>query len=251
MHWDVVDLREFYTSSLGKIALRAIRGRVREIWPDLKGADVLGLGYASPFLQSFRGEADRVLNLMPAGQGVVHWPVAGPNLACLVDDLQLPLGDGAIDRIMLVHSIESSEALAGLMKEIWRVLAPGGRVMVLVPNRLSWWARSDRTPYGHGRPFSKTQLINLLRKHQFSLQVCHRALFFPPFSRRFLLKGARVWDGVGAKVWPQQGGVLIAEATKQIYALPERKRSVAKLRRAHPGLKPAVVNSQWSRQHRP
>lgn len=243
MHWDVVDLREFYASSLGMVAVRMIRRRVRQVWPNLKDADLLGLGYASPFLQCFQGEARRVINFMPSGQGVVHWPASGRNATSLVEDLQLPLGDGSIDRIMLVHSMENSEALAGMMREVWRVLAPGGRVMVLVPNRLSLWARSDRTPYGHGRPFSKTQLITLLRHHQFTLEVCHRALFFPPFRRRFWLKGAAAWERVGGKVWPQHGGVLIAEATKRIFAVPERKRGGAMLRRARP-LKPVAVSSR-------
>lgn len=224
MHWDVVDLREFYSSSLGRVAARVIRNQVRAFWPDLKGSSLLGLGYTSPFLSGYRGEAVRVLNFMPGGQGVVHWPSGSRNLSCLVEDLQLPLGDASMDRILLVHAVESSEALGAMLTDIWRVLAPGGRLMVVVPNRLSLWARADSTPYGHGRPFSKTQLINLLRRHQFSFERSARVLYFPPFSKRFLIRSAFAWETAGKRVWPQQGGVLIAEATKRIYALTEEKK---------------------------
>jgi SAM-dependent methyltransferase len=245
MHWDVVDLREFYASSLGRIAARTVRKKVRDLWPNVTGLDVLGIGYASPFLSAFRGEAARVINFMPSGQGVVHWPPGQDNLAALADEVQLPLGDGSIDRVVLIHAVENSEALAGLMQEVWRVLAPGGRLMVLVPNRLSLWARTDATPYGYGRPFSKSQLIALMRRHQFSLEGSTRALFYPPFSRRYLMNGAPMWERIGARLWPQSGGVLIAEATKRIYALPEPKRIASRLR-APGGLKPVPAQPKIS-----
>ncbi|TNE36038.1 MAG: methyltransferase domain-containing protein [Alphaproteobacteria bacterium] len=242
MHWDVVDLREFYASSLGRMAARTIRQSVRRLWPQVQGLDVLGLGYTSPFLGQFRGEATRVLNFMPSGQGVVHWPPDQANQATLVEEGDLPLGDGSVDRILLVHAIETSESLGALMKEAWRVLAPGGRLMVIVPNRLSLWARADRTPYGYGRPFSKSQLISLLRHHDFSLEESTRALFFPPFTRRFFMRGAPVWERVGARLWWQSGGVILAEASKRIYALPRPEKARLPLR-VVPHLRPAAVQS--------
>lgn len=243
MHWDVVDLREFYGSSLGRLAARTIRRKVRNLWPNMEGFALLGLGYTSPFIAQFGAEAKWVLNFMPSGQGVVHWPTGKPNQASLVDEDQLPLGDGTIDRILLVHTVETSESLGALLQEVWRVLAPGGRLMVVVPNRLSLWARADRTPYGYGRPFSKTQLISLLRRHDFSLEVSTRALYFPPFSRRFWMKGAPVWERIGTRMWSQNGGVILAEATKRIYALPRPEKVPARLR-AVPSLRPAIVQSK-------
>ena len=47
---DVVDLRDFYSSSLGYVARRAIGRRLRDMWPDMESQRLLGLGYATPFL---------------------------------------------------------------------------------------------------------------------------------------------------------------------------------------------------------
>ncbi|MBM3571429.1 MAG: methyltransferase type 11, partial [Alphaproteobacteria bacterium] len=79
MHTDVVDLRDFYASSLGQLARRMIRRRMRELWPDVTGLTLLGLGYATPYLRALHGQAERVVALMPASQGVLTWPPEGPN----------------------------------------------------------------------------------------------------------------------------------------------------------------------------
>ena len=93
MYRDVVDLREFYQTSLGQVALRQLKRRIREFWPDLTGQSVLGIGYATPYLRPFIGEAERVIAVMPSTQGVVFWPPEGPGLTTLSDESSLPFDD--------------------------------------------------------------------------------------------------------------------------------------------------------------
>jgi len=154
MYVDVVDLRDFYLSRLGQVARRMIRRRMRLIWPDLAGMRVLGLGYATPYLRPFRDEAERVVAAMPASQGVLAWPAEGPNAVALVEESELPFQDYSIDRVLLVHGLEYSEQVRPLLKEIWRVMAGGGRLLVVAPNRRGIWARIDRTPFGQGHPYT-------------------------------------------------------------------------------------------------
>ena len=168
MYTDVVDLRDFYETSLGQVATRMLRRRLRQIWPDVAGLRLIGLGYASPYLRPFLGEAERVLAFMPAAQGVLHWPKEGPNTTTLVDEAELPLQDSSIDRILLVHALECSEQVRPLLAECWRVLAGGGRLLVMVPNRRGIWARLDRTPFGAGHPYTTAQLSKLLRDAAFT-----------------------------------------------------------------------------------
>src|SRR4051812_28445261 len=135
MFTDVVDLRTFYSSRRGQMARRLIGKRIRRVWPDLKGQSLLGLGYATPFLGPFRSEAERVVAVMPASQGVMAWPADAANQVALADEAELPLPDLSFDRVLLVHAIEGAEQLRAMLREIWRVLAGNGRLLLVVPNR--------------------------------------------------------------------------------------------------------------------
>ncbi len=235
MYTDVVDLREFYGSSLGHVAQRMIRRRIRSLWPDLTGRAVLGLGFATPYLTPFREEAERVFAIMPARQGVTRWPVGGAGLVALSEEADLPLPDMSVDRILLVHGLEATEHLSELMREAWRVLAGDGRLLVVAPNRRGIWARIDRTPFGHGRPFSQPQLSRLLRDNAFVPEQTARALFIPPIRSRFMLKSSPAWENVGARLFERFSGVVMIEASKQIYQMSASRRVV---RRGRPVLVP-------------
>ncbi|MEO5335947.1 MAG: class I SAM-dependent methyltransferase [Magnetospirillum sp. WYHS-4] len=230
MWTDAVDLRDFYATSLGRVAGRVIANQVRQIWPDVKGMNVLGLGFATPFLNPFRNEAARLLAAMPAQQGVLPWPTEGRNLTTLVDEADLPFPDLSMDRVLLVHGLECAEPLRPMMREIWRVLAGGGRLLVVVPNRRGLWARFERSPFGHGRPYSSGQLSRALRDCLFTPAQSYPALFVPPLRSRTVLSTARAWETLGQRWFPAFGGVVMIEATKQIYAghlatpLPKRAK---------------------------
>ena len=168
MSIDVVDLRDFYGQRLGTVARHFVGRGIRRRWIDTRGQRVLGIGYATPYLGLFREEAERCLAFMPATQGVVKWPTAKPALSALVDELELPLPDAAVDRVLLVHALEMSQDATALLREIWRVMASGGQLLAVVPNRRGLWARMDTTPFGHGRPYSRSQIMHLLRDAWFT-----------------------------------------------------------------------------------
>ncbi len=217
MFVNVVDLRDFYQSRLGQVARRQLRARVRKVWPDVTGMRVLGLGFATPYLRPFLGEAERVFALMPASQGVLPWPIGEKNLVALADESELPLQDYSIDRVLLVHGLEFSERSRALLNEVWRVLAGGGRLLVLVPNRRSLWAVNSGTPFGQGSPYSHAQLSRLLRDAKFTPERGDAALFVPPSKSRMILRSAGAFERIGARWFNRFGGVVMIEATKQLY----------------------------------
>ena len=218
MYNDVVDLRDFYASPTGRTARRAVQRRLRAIWPDLSGMNVAGIGYVVPFLAPFAEEAQRTVALMPAGQGVIRWPASGRNVAALALEEQLPLPDVSMDRVLLVHALECSEHLRELLREVWRVLADGGRVLLLVPNRRGIWARLDHTPFGHGHPYTPGQLARLLRENLFVPSPPSIGLYMPPSRSRMILRSAPALEEVGRRWFRAFGGLLFVEAEKQIYA---------------------------------
>ncbi|HVX98338.1 MAG TPA: methyltransferase domain-containing protein [Pseudorhodoplanes sp.] len=240
MFVDVVDLRNFYAQGLGVVARRFIGRGIRGRWGDTRGQRVLGIGYATPYLGLFREEAERCIAFMPAAQGVVKWPSSRPALSALVEETQLPLSDNAVDRVLLVHALEMADDAIALMREVWRVLAPNGLLLAVVPNRRGLWARIDTTPFGHGRPYSRAQITHILRETWFTPTGWGEALYVPPIPRGWFLRSAVAWERTGATLSAPFAGVHIVEATKQVYrAIPARREK----RRFVPALEPVLAPS--------
>src|SRR5919109_1487301 len=217
MSMDVIDLRTFYAQRLGTVARRFVGRGIRARWQDTRGQRVLGIGYATPYLGLFREEAERCLAFMPAVQGVVKWPSTRPALAALVEENEFPLPDAAVDRVLLVHALEMSHDAAALLREVWRVLASGGRLLAVVPNRRGLWARMDNNPFGHGRPYSRSQITYLLRDTWFTPTNWGEALYVPPIARNWFLRSAVAWERTGSAISAPFAGVHIVEASKQVY----------------------------------
>lgn len=159
MHLDVRDLKDFYyRSALYREVQKVIRTEVRFTWPNTHGHTVAGYGFAAPLLRPFLSDSRRVVALMPAPQGVISWPAGLPNVSVLCEETRWPLETGHVDRLVVMHGLETSDDASALLDECYRVLGPGGEALFIVPNRTGLWARSDRTPFGYGRPYSLSQL---------------------------------------------------------------------------------------------
>jgi SAM-dependent methyltransferase len=243
MSLDVVDLRSFYVSPLGRSAQRFVLRAIRQRWDDLRDFAVLGLGYATPYLDAFRADhPERLIAFMPAQQGIVDWPPDGLSAAALVDALDLPLRDQTFDRILLIHALEMARDPHDLLAELWRILSPGGRLLAVVPNRRGVWARSDNNPFAQGQPYSRRQVTALMRGALFTPIHWGEALYAPPINRRMALRLAASLEAIGGPMSLPFSGVHVIEATKQVY----RPVPVRKLARLPVGLEPALSPSRYS-----
>jgi SAM-dependent methyltransferase len=235
MFEDVIDMRDFYRTSLGQAACRTLRRQIRALWPSVGGMTMMGFGFATPYLRQFSNEAERIIACMPAAQGVLRWPPEAANQVLLADEAELPLPDMSCDRILLVHALERSEQVRPLLRELWRVLASSGRLLVIVPNRRGIWARLDRTPFGNGSPFTPSQLSHLMRESLFTPVQSRMALFVPPSNSRMVLGSAPAWEQIGRRWFPTFGGVVMLEAAKEVYAV-----TPLRLPKRRPRLVPAI-----------
>lgn len=240
MSLDVVDLRNFYAQRLGVVARRFVGRGIRKLWNNTSGERILGVGYTTPYLGLFREEAERCLAFMPAAQGAVKWPTARPTLASLIDEYEMPLPDSAMDGVLLVHALESAVDASALLREVWRVLNAGGKLLAVVPNRRGLWARMDTTPFGYGRPYSRSQIIQLLRDAWFTPTSWGEALYVPPIGRGWFLRSAVAWERTGATLSAPFAGVHLVEATKQVYrAIPARRERHQLVPAFNPALAPS------------
>lgn len=222
MHHDVVDLRSFYYQrALGRVVQRILRDRLTAMWPPERsaGMTVAGYGFAVPMLRPYLPRARRVMALMPGQQGVMQWPMGAPNHAVLCDETAWPLDTGSVDRLIVLHGLETADHAGALLTECWRVLGPGGRLLVMVPNRAGLWAQSEATPFGIGRSYTRGQLESQARGAGFVTEATGAALYIPPSDRRFWLKSAQMWERTGARIASVLiAGVVMAEFAKQVPA---------------------------------
>lgn len=218
MHQDVGELRDFYAKPLGIAVRRLLAHRLRAHWRNVKGETIIGLGYAPPLLGPYREEALRIGAVMPAAQGALVWPRDGDKLTILANEEHLPFADNSVDRVLALHCLENTERVRPMLREIWRVLSPQGRVMLIVPNRRSIWARSDSTPFGHGRPYSRRQLEQLLADAMFSTTGWQYALHAPPIQHKLVLQSITGLERIGSSLWPGIGGVIMVEGRKELLA---------------------------------
>jgi len=242
MRQSVTDLREFYASPLGAAARAMVSRKVAEVWSDGTGLDVLALGYATPFMTGLADRARRVVAAMPEGMGVEVWPAGARNRACLVDDTALPLPNALFDRVLAAHALEECDRPLAVLREVARVLAPSGRVILAVTARHGLWADAESSPYGHGRPFSRKQLEDLVREADLTPVGWTRALYAPPLT--WAARWAEGFEQVGARLWPPFAGVILMEAVKQTFAVRPKGRSARVPARARAALAPSPVGGK-------
>ncbi len=227
MRPDVLSLHRFYQTQLGGLTAQLIAERIAKFMPPQAGAVHVGLGYALPFLDHLiaaepAGSTARFMALMPAQQGVCHWPSLTDNRSALVDPYHLPLADASIDRLLVTHSLEHAHRPANLLREAWRILAPGGQIVVLTPNRRRTWSAAEATPFGHGRPFSKSQLFQLMTEQMLEPNEWDTVLMQPPFTWPGATKLIRTSERLIRPLGRMLGGALLVSARKRMYgAIPK------------------------------
>lgn len=226
MRSHVVDLNRFYASPLGQATIGAVNHRVQTLWPTMSGRDLIGIGYAPEFLMPYRRSARRLICAMPASQGAHKWEGVQPgkNATCLIEEEMLPFSDASFDNALIVHGLESTSHPEQFLREIWRVMAPEGRLILIVPNRAGLWARSEVSPFGVGRPYSRRQLSEALRQCQFEPAHWSKALYIPPIKWWAGERSSEIWEQVGSRLWPGFSGLTLVEAVKRLYSKSGKTR---------------------------
>lgn len=230
-------IADFYGTPAGLIARRAILAKLKAIWPGLFGYRLLGFGFAIPYLGAFG--AERAIAAGPAAMGATRWP-PGAATSLLCDEDALPFADALFDRVLLVHGLERADSIRPLLRQLWRVLAPEGKLLVVAPNRASLWAQIETTPFGQGRPFSRSELDRILREALFEPERWERALYVPPVATRRLASNGAGWERFGSMLFPALGGVHVVEAKKSIYAVTPLPVEQAGVTAATPVLTPEI-----------
>ena len=231
---DVVDLREFYATPLGMRAQASMIKAVEKyggLSRDTADISFVGIGYPLPVFDSAlfgtvpNGDTTgnsanalpKTIALMPSRQGAVRWPLNEPSRTALVDENELPLETASVECVILLHLLENVSDPAAMLNEVWRVLVPEGRLILIATNRRGLWARFEHTPFGNGRPFSRGQLGTLLRKAKLTPARWGDCLNFPPMRINRMMKLYPYIEKIAHRVWPVFCGAYVVTATKRLY----------------------------------
>lgn len=215
---DLSFLDDFYSRPLGQRTGRLLCDLLDGLLENTRDQNILCCGYGLPYLEPMARQARSRLAFMPAAMGVRRWPASAPNCAALVDLARLPVPDSSFDAVLVIHGLEFARDPEEFLGEIWRVLVPSGRAIVVVPNRRGFWSHSDQTPFGYGQPFTRRQLTRIMNNSGFRLRSNLSALYSPPFEGRHTQRLSGSAEKIGRTLWRNFAGVVVQEVEKQVMA---------------------------------
>lgn len=167
---------------------------VRETKRLAAGARVLdaavGLGQLA---QRLRQNGLRPVGIDASFEAVLHVRETTAIPVVLGDLTRMPFRNGAFDGVTTGETLEHLDDDAGAVREISRVMKPGGVCVATVPALRSLWSASDDY-YEHRRRYSREELRGLFRSSGMSIEkaqywgfpvvLTYDTLFLLPMNKR-------------------------------------------------------------------
>jgi ubiquinone/menaquinone biosynthesis C-methylase UbiE len=204
----------------GEVILDIGCGNARDILPMLgAGATIVGVDLSQGMIEQAR------LDLAAAGHHGVRLEVG--------DATRLDFGAATFDKVVCSEVIEHIPDADSAMREVQRVLKPGGLLVLSTPNRRSWYGfdrfvlftRLFRRTWNH--PFdnwrNRRQLDGLLVRNGFEVSrastVCYLpgfllTYFLPAFLQQWVVRVVTVIEPMARRLTPGLGYLLVVTAIK-------------------------------------
>lgn len=141
----------------------------------------------------------------------------------------LAIGSDAADAVLLPHTLEYEPDPHEILREVGRVLAGEGHLIVLGFRPLSSWGvrhlfARDGFPPGLDRLIGERRLRDWLKLLGFEIVDARRYLFTLPWGSP-AASSQTFMERAGEAVWPMFGGGYLIKARKRVYTLtPVRPR---------------------------
>lgn len=115
-------------------------------------------------------------------------------LAVQSDAVRLPFSESSFDAAFILDVLEHIDEDETVLREIRRVLRPGGSLLITVPAFMFLYGRQDRMSE-HKRRYRREALVNLVTGIGLQVQYCtyFNTFLFPPIAA---IRIARRWLGL-------------------------------------------------------
>lgn len=151
------------------------------------------------------------------------------NITLMQADMEkLPFPSFSYDLVVAVTALEFTPHPDTAVRELWRLVKPGGSMVVGVLNAWSPWAwhrgrrsRKVASVFAHARFFSPWKLKSLLARNtgetQFSWSSC---VFIPPWSGSRLVRLAVPLERIARPLFRPLGALIVMRVDKRLVMRP-------------------------------
>lgn len=218
---DTLTLEKFYSSSLGRYALRWEQNQYDKLVSDCFGYNAVQLGAASvDFLRNNRialkiAAEQRLGPLTQLTEGDAREPLQ-------MSFEEMPLECESVDLVLMPHALEISDNPHALLREVYRVLIPGGRIILTGFNLTSLWGLRFKMQFFGAKTFlpgkqfmSVFQIRDWLHLLSFHVDRGSFGCYGWTFSPEKIKENSWI-EKAGDRWWPQCGAIFAISATKEV-----------------------------------
>ncbi|HEU4852493.1 MAG TPA: class I SAM-dependent methyltransferase [Telluria sp.] len=148
----------------------------------------------------------------------------GRQIAVALDFADLPFASQSLDLVVMPHVLEFADEPHQVLREVERVLIPGGQLIICGFNPASLWGarqytgRAVRSPYlpVSGEFISMPRMKDWLKLLNLAPERSSYGCYAPAFRSDIWLQRSRFMENAGQRWWPYFGAVYIVQAVKRV-----------------------------------
>ncbi|HEY1043463.1 MAG TPA: class I SAM-dependent methyltransferase [Telluria sp.] len=148
----------------------------------------------------------------------------GRQVAVALDFAELPFASHSLDLVVMPHVLEFAEEPHQVLREVERVLIPGGQLIICGFNPASLWGarqytgRPLRSPYlpAAGEFISMPRMKDWLKLLNLAPARTSYGCYAPAYRSALWLQRSRFMERAGQRWWPYFGAVYIVQAVKRV-----------------------------------
>jgi SAM-dependent methyltransferase len=224
MNAGIIGLQDWFESPAGTYLLAWEQQQFDLAVVDLFGYHALQLGL--PALDAL------ATNRMPHRWLSTAEGVLAPRAVMQADYAALPFPESSLDLVVLPHALDSHADPHAVLREVSRVLVPGGRVVVSGFNPASLWGLRQGCEhlcrrFKIGSPqlppaldfIGSRRLRDWLRLLDFEIETGGYGCYRPLLRSEKWLQRWRWMDRAGARWWPFFGAAYVLVAVKRVHGV--------------------------------